>query len=46
MGDSTLGWVMAILRWRAAVDRARTTALLVDGEKNTMVCWIEINSVD
>jgi hypothetical protein len=46
MEDSTLGWVMAIPRWRAVVDRARTAALLVDGEKNTMVRWIEINSVD
>jgi hypothetical protein len=46
MGDSTLRWVMAILWWRVAVDRARTAALLVDGEKNTMVRWIEINSVD
>jgi hypothetical protein len=46
MEDSTLGWVMAIPPWRAAVDRARTAALLVDGEKNTMVRWIEINNVD
>jgi hypothetical protein len=46
MEDSTLGWVMAIPPWRAAVDRARTAALLVDGEKNIMVRWIEINSVD
>jgi hypothetical protein len=41
MGDSTLGWVMAILRWRAAVDRARTAALLVVGRKKHRSRWIK-----